>query len=203
MINKKKIFSWILVCGIYFTFLVIFYNQFGIAQLAILLMFFLVCIALYQVFTKASTPVNIYAEDEDIRPNRKLKPNKIAFIKKICFAVLFSILNFIPLTFVFTVIHELGHATTALVFGIPVFRIAIISPRVGYTSLALNYNNSLVLIVGSLSEILSAIVLLVLIYRSKTVKLDGFISIFFSIWYNILESVRYWHDSIFIGLGDA
>lgn len=200
--NKKNLISWTLVCGTFTAFLLIFYAQIGIAQMSIITLLFLFCIACYWGFNKISDFVSDYAEDESARPKGKLKPKTIMRIE-LGFGVLFAVIILNPFTILFTYFHEIGHATTALAFGIQVFSIVIISPRKGLTFLPLDYNNSLVLIAGSLSEITIAIVLLGFLYRSKTVKLGVFIAVFFSIWYNVLESVRYWHDSIFKGCGDA
>lgn len=202
MIDKKSLICWTFVTGIFFTFLAIFYKQFGIAQIVFITFYLSFCISLYWGFTKISNIFSAYAEDKTVNPKGRLKPKNIIRIK-IGFGVLFTILIIDPLTIVFTVIHEVAHATTALAFGIHVLKITITDPGRGYTELPPNSNNSLVAIAGSLSVIVSAIILLVLIYQSKTVKLDVFIAIFFSIWYSILESVKYWHDSIFKKVGDA
>ena len=205
MISKKKLIYWIVVSGIFFTFLAIFYNQFEFIQFVLILFLYLECVALYYFFNEIPKYINDYAEKDNARFKKKLTPNNI-FLIVFILGVLLFVLLVDPLTIIFTVIHEVAHATTAVIFGAQIYNIVLKTPGVGYThhsGLTTNLSNSLLSVSGSLSVIISGFILLIIIYRSKTINLDAFVAVFFSIWYIVIENVKYWYTSVFSGVGVA
>ena len=224
LINKKKILYFIFICSLFFIFLAVFYNQLGITQIGLILKNLLCCILLYWLFTMISHWISRHMEAKSLYgtgekskehlieySNKRAKPKNIwkyknIIIIKLCLGGLFFFFLLIPLTYIFTVIHEFAHAITGLVSGVQIEKIRILGPREGYTEHSLLSSNvimSLFSIAGSMGEILFGIVLLALIFRNKSTKLDILIPIYCVIGFNFTYILLYWHSSVIIGKGDA
>ena len=88
----------------------------------------------------------------------------------------------------------------------PVIEINIFSAGIGYTEFSTRASDSVmsqIFLAGSLGTILFGILFLLIICRSKNVKLDGVISIYCLIGYVILINVFYWRESVLLKKGDG
>ena len=224
LIKKKNVVYLTFIYSLFVIFLGIFHRQLGINQISEIIFNLSLCIFFYLVFNAISNrsslrivPKTLYSTDKkskeqfigdnNMRANPKSiwKYNKI-FIIQLCLGVLFIFLVGIPLTYIFTFIHEFSHAITGLFSGIQIEKIRILGPREGYTNhsiLSSNIIMSLFSIAGSMGEILFGSILLILIYRNKSMILNVFIPIYCVIGFNIIYNPLYWLSSVYIGKGDA
>ena len=225
MLIKNKNFVYLtFIYSLFVVFLGIFHLQLGIIQiseiifnLSLSIFFYLVFNAISNRFSLRIEPKTLYSTDEKSKEqfiednNMRAKPKiiwkyKKIFIIQLCLGVLFIFFVGIPLTYIFTVIHEFSHAIVGLFSGIQIEKIRILGPREGYTNhsmLSSNVIMSLFSIAGSMGEILFESVLLILIYRNKSLKLKVFIPIYCVIAYNIIYNPLYWLSSVYKGKGDA
>ena len=224
MIKNKNFVYLTFIYSLFIGFLGIFHLQLGIVQiseiifnLSISTFFYLVFNAISNrislhikpktFFSKDKKPEEQFVENNNLRTKPKiiLKYNKI-FIIQLCLGVLFLFLIGIPLTYIFTVIHEFSHAITGLFSGIQIEKIEILGLREGVTNhsiLSSNVIMTLFSIAGSMGELLFGSILLILIYRNKSMRIQVFIPIYCVIGYNITCFPLYWLSSISIGKGDA
>ena len=202
MRDTKRILIWIVMSGLFVMTTTFFYNQFGIAQLIVILVIFFFSVALYWITNFVSTKIDKYADSKTKEDIEKLTSKRVFWLK-FWVGCVFAAAFLNPLMIIFTVIHELGHAITGIISGGNVLRIWIVSPGIGFTQFATELICPLFIIMGSVSSILVSLVLFGLMYKSETIKLEVYIAVFLSIWVNILENVRYWHDSALGMPGDA
>lgn len=224
LIKKKNVVYLISIYSLFAIFLGIFHHQLGIIQISEIIFNLTLSFFFYLVFNAISNrislhiePKTLYRTDEKSNEqfiedsNMKGKPKIIwkyrkIFVIQLCLGVLFIFLVGIPLTYIFTVIHEFSHAITGLFSGIQIEKIRILGLREGVTNhsiLSSNVIMSLFSIAGSMGEILFGSILLIIIYRNKSMKLNVFIPIYCVIGYNITYFPLYWLSSVYIGKGDA
>ena len=224
LIKKKNIVYFTLIYSLFVILLVIFHRQLGIPQISEIIFNLSLCFFFYLVFNAISNLIShhmktktFYRTGEKSKEhliednNKRAKPKNIwkykkIFIIKLFLGVFFLFLVGIPLTYIFTVVHEFSHAITGLFSGVQIEKIRILSPREGFTEhsvLSSNVIMSLFSIAGSMGEILFGSILLILIYRNKSMKLNVFIPIYCVIGYNIIYNPFYWLSSVYIGKGDA
>ena len=225
MLNKNKNYGYLtFIYSLFIVFLGIFHLQLGIVQISEITFNLSLTIFFYLVFNAISNQLSLHIEPKILNStdkkskeqfvkenNMRTKPKiilkyKKIFIIQLCLGILFLFLVGIPLTYIFTVIHEFSHAITGLFSGIQIEKIEILGLREGVTNhsiLSSNIIMTLFSIAGSMGELLFGTILLILIYRNKSMKLIVFIPLFFVIGYNIIRNLLYWLTSVYIGKGDA
>lgn len=224
LINKKNFVYFTFIYVIFAIFIIIFYRQLGIPQIWEIMFNLSLCVVFYLSFDEISNRISLYLEAKtlDIRDDKskehfmengykKVKPKNVWKYKTIFFVhlslgVLLTFLLVIPLTYIFTVVHEFAHAITGLVNGVEIQKIRICGPREGFTDhsvLSSNVAMSLLSIAGSLGEIFFGIGLTVVVYRNKSMKLNVLIPIYYVIGYNFTYVYLYWQTSLYKGIGDA
>ena len=104
-------------------------------------------------------------------------------------------------------LHETGHAITALLYGVSLIEVRIISLFQGVTIIEESSSSiimSNITISGSLWIIIILVLLLIgLLVSRKDLNVDKFIPVYVVISLHLFEEIRYWYTSILKGFGDG
>lgn len=222
LMKEMKLIFYGVSLGLFFFFLFIFFYPLGIAQIIRILFNLSLCVILYNFFKIVSNRINFHSKTRNIYLTNKklvvtikkednLELKKIwhydtIFLARLLLGILLTFFLSSPFIYIFTFIHELGHAITALIYGVQVIEISVISVGIGYTEFSTMASDSVmsqIFLAGSLGTIFFGIAFLLIIYRSKNTKLDGIISIYCLIGYVILLNIFYWRGSILVEKGDG
>lgn len=224
MFDAKKNKHWIFAFGLIVTFLAIFVIQLGVIAIILIVVAYLFCVSLFTLSNTVSNSLSLHIETRIFYRTKKelfvpligehtekAEPKKImryidVFNFKLILGIVLTIIFVYPLSLIFTITHELAHATTGVIIGVQINEIRFLSPFMGYTNHAIIFSDikmSLLIVAGSLSVIILGIVLSALIYRNKHVKFEIFFPIWYAIWHNVTGTVDYWYRSIFSGIGDG
>ena len=223
LLKELKLIFYAVILGLFFSLLIVFYNPLGIAQIIKILANLSLCVVFYNLFKIVSNRISFHSKIRDIyRTNKKLvvtiteednnlKQKKIwhydtIFLTKLLLGILSAFALSYPLIYIFTFIHELSHAITALIYGVQIIEINILGAGIGYIEFSIMASDSVmgqIFLAGSLGTIFFGIAFLIVIYRSKNTNLDGVISIYCLVGYVILTNVFYWRESVLLKEGDG
>lgn len=115
-------------------------------------------------------------------------------------------LLFLPILYILTFVHEMGHALVAIFRGIPIIDFIVNINGSGFVLTPLstpNLDMIMISIAGSSSEIIFNVIIIGIIYTRKILPIEIFLTLFSISGYKILSQIGYWISGIIHNFGDA